>query len=93
MNMRKFSIKILVAFVLSLITVFISCRKPAALAARVSPMEALRYVEQTGTKKKRRRSKPVSTAMMAKNNLGRNRKKVVIVTLSFDAISFPYLAL
>ena len=73
----------LVSIVLSLITVFISCRKPAALAARVSPMEALRYVEQTGTKKKQRRSKPVSTAMMAKNNLGRNRKKVAIVTLSF----------
>lgn len=73
----------LVAIVFSLITVFISCRKPAALAARVSPMEALRYVEQAGTKKKQRRSRPVSTAIMAKNNLGRNRKKVAIVTLSF----------
>ena len=73
----------LVAIVLSLITVFISCLKPAALAARVSPMEALRYVEQNEAKKKQRRSKPISTAMMAENNLGRNRKKVAIVTLSF----------
>lgn len=31
----------LVAIVFSLITVFISCKKPAALAAKVSPMEAL----------------------------------------------------
>ena len=73
----------LVAIVFSLITVFISCRKPAALAARVSPMEALRFVEQSGSKKKQRRSKPVSAAMMAKSNLGRNRKKVAIVTMSF----------
>lgn len=73
----------LVAIILSLITVFISCRKPAALAAKVSPMEALRYVEQSGAKKKQRRSKQISTAMMAKNNLGRNKKKVIIVTLSF----------
>lgn len=73
----------LVAIVFSLITVFISCRKPAALAAKVSPMEALHYVEQSPTKKKQRRSKHISTTMMAKNNLGRNKKKVMIVTLSF----------
>lgn len=41
----------LVSVVLSLITVFISCRKPAALAAKVSPMEALHYVEQNGAKR------------------------------------------
>ncbi len=73
----------LVAIVFSLITVFISCRKPAALAAKVSPIEALHYVEQSGSKKKQRRSKHISTIMMAKNNLGRNKKKVTIVTLSF----------
>jgi len=73
----------LAAIVFSLITVFISCRKPAALAAKVSPMEALRYVEQSGLKKKQRRSKQIGTIMMAKNNLGRNKKKVAIVTLSF----------
>ena len=73
----------LVAIVLSLSTVFVSCRKPAALAAKVSPIEALRYVEQTEEKKKQRRSRHISTAMMAQNNLGRNKKKVTIVTLSF----------
>lgn len=73
----------LVAIAFSAITVFISCRKPTALAAKVSPMEALHYVEQVATKKKQRHSKHISTAMMAKNNLGRNKKKVTIVTLSF----------
>lgn len=73
----------LVAIAFSLITVFISCQKPAAMAAKVSPMEALHYVEQAGGKKKARRSKRISIVMMAKNNLGRNKKKVTIVTLSF----------
>ena len=73
----------LIAIVFSAITVFISCQKPAILAAKVSPMEALHYIEQTGGKKKQRRSKHISTMMMAKNNLTRNKKKVMIVTLSF----------
>ena len=72
----------LVAIVFSAITVFISCQKPAILAANVSPMEALHYIEQTGGKKKQRRSKHISTMMMTKNNLTRNKKKVMIVTLS-----------
>ena len=62
----------------------ISCQKPAILAAKVSPMEALHYIEQTGGKKKQRRSKHISTMMMAKSNLTRNKKKVMIVTLSFS---------
>lgn len=53
------------------------------MAAKVSPIEALHYVEQAGGKKKDRRSKRISTVMMAKSNLGRNKKKVTIVTLSF----------
>ena len=73
----------LVAIAFSAITVFISCQKPAILAAKVSPMEALHYIEQAGGKKKQRRSKHISTMMMAKNNLTRNKKKVMIVTLSF----------
>lgn len=73
----------LVAIVFSMITVLISCQKPAAMAAKVSPIEALHYVEQAGGKKKDRRSKRISTVMMAKSNLGRNKKKVTIVTLSF----------
>ena len=40
-------------------------------------------MEQNGAKKEQRRSKQISAAMMAKNNLGRNKKKVTIVTLSF----------
>ena len=73
----------LAAVLFSLITVFLSCRKPAALASKVSPVEALRYVERAGTEKKPRRSKHISPLMMAKANLARNKKKVAVVTLSF----------
>lgn len=73
----------LVSIAFSMITVFISCRKPTALAAKVSPMEALHYVEHAEIRKKQRHSERISTIMMAKNNLGRNKKKVTIVTLSF----------
>jgi len=73
----------LVAVVFSLITVFISCRKPAKMAAKVSPMEALRYVEQSASRKKRKKSGHINTLMLSKENLGRNKKKVAIVMLSF----------
>lgn len=71
------------AVIFSLITVFFSCRKPAQMAAKVSPMEALRYVEQSSVKKKQKKSKHISSIMLAKGNLSRNVKKVIIVTLSF----------
>lgn len=73
-----------VAVVFSLITVFISCRKPAKMAAKVSPMEALRYIEQSGSRKKKKRTRGINTFTLAKENLGRNPKKVMIVTLSFS---------
>ncbi|WP_312092154.1 ABC transporter permease, partial [Aminipila sp.] len=72
----------LAAIIFALLTIFISCQKPAKMAARVSPIEALRYVGQSSGKKKNKRSRPISTIMMAMKNLGRSKKKVIIVTLS-----------
>lgn len=73
------------AILFALFTVFISCRKPALMAAKVSPIEALKYVEQTNSsgKKQQKHSRHVSLLMMAKGNFARNKKKVIIVTLSF----------
>lgn len=68
----------LTAVLFSVITVFISCRKPARMAAKVSPMEALRYVEQQAVRKKQKRSSHISPVMLAKGNLGRNRKIAII---------------
>lgn len=70
------------AAVFALLTVFISCRKPARFAGRVSPIEAIRYVDASVSQKKERNAKPVTAFRMARQNLGRGKKKVIVVTLS-----------
>lgn len=73
----------LVSAVVYLITM-LSIRRPARIAAAVSPMEALRYVPQDGMKKKEnkkqcRRLTPMGLGMM---NFSKNRKKAAITMLS-----------
>lgn len=81
----------------SLLTVVISCRRPGRIAAKVSPIEAIRYtegdtVQRTGNVQKGRRIKTrmrkaesgVFIFRMAWTNLGRNRKKTVITVLSLS---------
>lgn len=77
--------------VFAFVTVMISCRKPAKMAGNVSPIEALRYTEGNGVKKKRRKTgKGASLTQMAFANLGRNKKKTVItiVSLSLAVVLF-----
>ena len=70
------------AAVFALLTVFISCRKPARFAGKVSPIEAIRYVDVPVSRKRERSAKPVTAFRMARRNLGRGKKKVIVVTLS-----------
>ena len=69
----------------SLATVFISCRKPARIAGKVSPIEAVRYTEG-GVKRRRKKKgqKGGRISRMALANLGRNKKKTLIVVLSLS---------
>ena len=64
------------------ITVFLSCAKPGKMAAKVSPVEATKYTERVMTKKKRRSSRGAKVYQMAFANLGRNKKKTVLVVTS-----------
>lgn len=75
----------------SLITVFFSCARPGRMAARVSPVEAVRYTEgmQTQPKKKNAGKRTVKKAAngaslpkMAWANLGRSRSKTVVTVVS-----------
>ena len=69
----------------SLVTVWISCRKPRRMAAKISPVEAVRYTEGAGSKKKRRKGeKGASIFRMAVANLGRNKTKTVITVISMS---------
>lgn len=77
------------AAIFSLFTVIISCRKPGRMAAKVSPVEAVRYTEGSGesrkTKKHYRKSKNgASVFKMAWVNLGRSRSKTVVTIASLS---------
>lgn len=66
----------------SLITVILSCFKPAKTAARVSPVEAIRYTEQASGFGKRTGKKGVSLFGMAKARFSGNKGKSFLVTSS-----------
>ena len=66
------------------LTVLISCMKPAKIAGKVSPMEALRYTD-TGANSRRKIKKSTggaSVPKMALAKLGRNKKRTITVICS-----------
>ena len=71
------------AILFSGLTVYISTRKAVKKASRVSPIEAIRYVEQDAVSIKRK--KTASGAViprMAKANLQRNKRRTVFIVIS-----------
>ena len=75
-----------IAAAFALLTVLISCRKPGRMAARVSPVEAVRYTEggSEKTRAKGRKARKVSPFTMAWANLGRSKGKTVVTVLSLS---------
>ncbi len=74
------------AALFALITVFISTRKPGKIAGSVSPVEAVRY---SGVGDDLGRTSKKSTDggklhKMARSNLGRNKKRTLLVVLSLS---------
>lgn len=65
-------------------TVWISSSIPCYLVAKVSPMEAVRYSVKGGSKRKEKKSSKISGFSLAMGNIGRTKKKVVIVVLSLS---------
>lgn len=73
------------ASLFSLITVFLSCGKPRRMAAKISPIEALRYTEGVRSRKKERKGRTgASIPKMAWANLGRNKSKTLISVISMS---------
>ena len=71
--------------VFALLTVVISCHKPARYAAKVSPVEAVRYVEGETIKRSVKKSKKgASVPKMAWSNIGRNRVKTAVTVISLS---------
>ena len=76
----------LAAALFALLTVLLSCRKPGRMAAKVSPVEAVRYTEGGGgkTRARGRKARRVSPFSMAWANLGRSKRKTVVTVLSLS---------
>ena len=72
----------------SYFTVYISCRKPAKLAAKVSPIEALRYTEVQENINSKRSRKGTKLYCMAFRNVFRNKKRAI---LTFSSMFFGLL--
>lgn len=86
LNAMKVSVSpliFLIAAVFTIFTVMISTRKPARKAARISPLEAIRYTGQENKKtKETKRTHGTKLSYMAFSNLGRNKRRSVFIVLS-----------
>lgn len=73
------------AAVFTVLTVLLSAWKPARIAGRVSPIEALRYTEQQKkTKREKKSRKGARVWRMAFSNLGRSKGRTVVVICSLS---------
>lgn len=95
-NTPLFSLPILVgAGILSLVTVYLSMKRPMQIAAKVSPVEAVRYQENTGKKKQNRKGfRQVNLTRLTRANLSSNRKRTVmtILTMGLSCVMFVVIA-
>lgn len=74
----------LLSGIFAVITVLLSCMRPGRMAAKISPVEAVRYTESNVGKKKSRKVRGASLSNMAFANLGRSRIKTALVLLSLS---------
>lgn len=77
------------------LTVFLSLLKPIRMAARVSPVEAIRYQESSTDKRKVRKGYlSINLARLSLANLSRNRKRtlVTITTMGLSCVLFISLS-
>ena len=73
------------AALFTVLTVLLSAWKPARIAGKVSPIEALRYTEQQKkTKKEKKSRKGARVWRMAFSNLGRSKGRTVVVICSLS---------
>ena len=74
------------AALFSLFTVAISTRKPGRMAAAISPVEAVKYTDTSAEirKKNKKSTDGGKLFKMALSNLGRNRKRTIVVIISLS---------
>lgn len=90
-QLHMFSLPVLLTVTAaSLVTVALSLRKPIRLAKKVSPVEAIRYQENTTDRKSRKGHREVKVSTLTFANLTRNRKRttVTILTMGLSCVLF-----
>ncbi|MGX4600360.1 ABC transporter permease [Faecalimicrobium sp. JNUCC 81] len=72
--------------ILTLLTVYISLLKPSKIAAKISPVEAMKYIESSNENKKKKRKGyiDIDILKLTKANLSRNKKRTLITVLSLS---------
>jgi len=72
-----------ISIVFSLFTIYLSCSKPARIAGKVSPVEAVKYTERkTGGRKEKKGIGGSKIYRMAFANLMRNKVRTILVVFS-----------
>ena len=83
----------LLTFLLAAVTLWIGSRKPARMAVAISPIEALGYRPSYGRKKSSRTAKGKLLWRMALEQLKKDKKKSMVITLSLAAGLSVFLCL
>ena len=90
-QIHMFSLPVLLAAAAaSLVTVAVSLRKPIRMAKKVSPVEAIRYQENTNDRKSRKGHREVKVSTLTLANLTRNKRRtaVTILTMGLSCVLF-----
>lgn len=77
---------------ISLLTVWISLRKPMKMAAKITPVEAMRFQDEGSKKKTRKGYDSLNLFRLTKSNLARNKKRTAITILSMGMTGILFLA-
>lgn len=74
----------IISILFSLLTVLISCLRPGFIASKISPVEAVKYIESPNIKKKKKQTHGAKVYQMAFTNLGRNKSRTFFVVISLS---------
>ncbi|MGI5824928.1 MAG: FtsX-like permease family protein [Bacillota bacterium] len=92
---HMFSLPVLLGVVATvLVTVYISLLKPMRMAAKISPVEAIRYQESSRGTKLRKGNREVNLLRLSAANLTRNKRRTVVtmLTMALSCVLFMSLA-
>lgn len=93
-KINLFSLPVILGVVLAvLIAIIISLFKPIHMATKISPVEAIRYQESSGSKVLRKGREMVTLSSLSYANLSRNRKRTFITILSMGLSCVLFMAI